>query len=177
MKRRDHAATPPGPSEDYAIALTLKLPRDELSVPVIRHLARDTLCEIGTNLADVHDVELALSEACANVLDHAGPGDAYDVSVTVRAEWCELRIVDVGHGFDQQEVTDQAGMPQQPWRPHAERGRGLALMHALMDSVDLVSEPERGTLVTLTKQLTFDERSPARTLLAQALRGNPTARP
>lgn len=146
----------------YAIALALRLPRDRVSVPVARHLAAYTLREVGADAADVADVELALTEACTNVLDHAGPGDAYDVTITVRSERCEVRIVDLGPGFAHDHLPDS--------EPAAERGRGLTLMRALMDAVEVESDTGRGTLVTLAKAITFDEASPARTLLAQALR-------
>lgn len=111
------------------------------------------------------DIEISLTEACANVLDHAGPGDSYDVSVTIGPDSCELRVIDVGHGFDHATVQSES-------RPHdldAERGRGLRLMHALVDHIELTSAPEEGTLVHLVKKLAFDDSSPARRLLFQAL--------
>lgn len=37
----------------------------------------------------------------------------------------------------------------------AERGRGVALMRALVDSIDFDSDPESGTVVHLVKQLTL----------------------
>lgn len=97
------------------------------------------------------------------MLEHAGPGDAYDVRVQVGPERCELRIVDVGHGFD------HASQRAEEAAADAEEGRGLGLMHALVDQVELRSEPEEGTLVRLVKNLEFDETAPARRLLRQAL--------
>lgn len=149
----------------HGIALALRLPRDRVSVPVARHLAAYTLREVGADPVDVADVELALTEACTNVLDHAGPGDAYNVTVTVRSDRCEVRIVDLGPGFAHDHLPGG--------EPAAERGRGLTLMRALMDAVEVQSDAGCGTLVTLIKAITFDEASPARTLLAQALRALP----
>ncbi len=151
------AKPPPG----HGISLALQLPRDRVSVPVIRHLASAALAEVGVTAEVAADIELALSEACSNVLDHAGPGDAYEVAVAIRAERCELRIIDTGRGFDHVSIRDRrAGHDD-------ERGRGLALMQAVMDHVAFTSEPQRGTLVTLVKQLTFDEDSPGQRLLRQ----------
>jgi hypothetical protein len=50
-------------------------------------------------------------------------------------------------------------------------------MHALVDHIELRSEPEAGTLVHLVKQLDFDPSAPAQRLLFQALHGGdkPTA--
>lgn len=160
------ADMPPTPS-GYGVSLALRLPRDALSVPVIRHLVRYALTEVGVldNVSD--DIELALAEACANVLRHSGPGDSYDVSVTIGPEFCEIRVIDIGHGFDHVSImgTADLGTPDL----NAERGRGLGLMHALVDHVELRSEPEAGTLVRLVKRLDFDEAAATRRLLFQAL--------
>lgn len=151
------------------ISLALQLPRDRLSVPVIRHLTRYALREVGVTDSVTHDIEVALAEACANVVEHAGPGDAYEVSIAIRADRCELRVVDTGHGFDHVSVRHE------PVADHAERGRGLMLMYDLMDRVHFRSEPEQGTLVTLVKRLEFDDRAPTRSLWVRALRQRQSA--
>jgi hypothetical protein len=46
-------------------------------------------------------------------------------------------------------------------------------MRALVDQVELSSEPESGALVHLVKQLEFDEASPARRLLRRTLGADP----
>jgi serine/threonine-protein kinase RsbW len=87
------------------------------------------------------------------------------VTVAVGPDLCELRVVDVGHGFDHATVQSDS-------RTHdldAERGRGLRLMHALVDHIELTSAPEEGTLVHLVKKLAFDDSAPARRVLFQAL--------
>ncbi|MFL6239832.1 MAG: ATP-binding protein [Actinomycetes bacterium] len=164
------AASPvhlPEPSAGYGVSIALRLPRDALSVPVIRHLVSYALAEVGVLEEVSHDIQLALTEACANVLRHSGPGDSYDVSVTIGPDDCEIRVVDIGHGFDHASVLETAdlGTPDL----NAERGRGLGLMHALVDHVELRSEPEAGTLVRLSKRLDFDEAAFTRRLLFQAL--------
>jgi anti-sigma regulatory factor (Ser/Thr protein kinase) len=40
--------------------------------------------------------------------------------------------------------------------PSSARGRGVAIMRALMDQVDFRSEPEAGTIVQLVKTLSID---------------------
>jgi serine/threonine-protein kinase RsbW len=131
------------------IALSLNLPRDAESVPLARHIVRNALAEVGVTEDCTHDVELALSEACTNVLLHAGPGDEYDVRLHIDDRRCELRIVDVGQGFD------AAG----PWRVgsdhEAERGRGIGVMSALVDKVRFDSKPAAGTVVHLQKRLAY----------------------
>ena len=159
------------PPEGYGVMLAIRLPRDALSVPVIRRLVGDALKEVGVLESISHDIQLALTEACTNVLDHSGPGDAYDVTVTIGPEECELRIIDIGHGFDHATVSTTED------ELTAEQGRGIGLMHALVDHIELRSVPEAGTLVHLVKQLDFDPSAPAQRLLFQALHGGekPTA--
>jgi serine/threonine-protein kinase RsbW len=131
------------------IMLRLTLPRDELTVPVARHIVRTALNRVGVDDACAHDVVVALSEACTNVLLHAGSGDEYDVRVNVEDERCRIRIVDLGRGFDSVR-QGRGGAP-----PEAEQGRGVALMRALVDQVRFTSRPDAGTIVTLETTLEF----------------------
>jgi serine/threonine-protein kinase RsbW len=129
------------------IMLALTLPREELTVPLARHVVRATMERAGVAATCVDDVVLALSEACTNVLLHAGAGDEYDVRFHLEGQRCHIRVVDVGHGFDSVALRRHG--------PEAERGRGLTLMRALVDQVRFTSRPEDGTVVTMEKQLEF----------------------
>ncbi len=142
------------------IHFSLCLPRDEESVPVVRHLCRDALLELGVRQPCVEDVELAVTEACTNVLKHAaGTGDEYEVSVAVAEDDCFIRIVDSGEGFDHESVdrVNAAGSG-------AESGRGVFLMAALVDDLKFTSKPETGTIVHLEKKLQLEETSVIRRL-------------
>ena len=135
------------------LSLALTLPRDEQTVPVARHLVRNAMEQIGVVPDCIYDFELALSEACTNVLLHSGPGDQYVVRLDLEDRLGLIRVIDVGHGFDSAKL--QAEDPAL----EAERGRGLGLMQALVDRVDFTSRAEAGTIVTLEKVLTYaDER-------------------
>ena len=133
------------------ISLALTLPRDEQTVPVARHIVRSAMEQVGVEATCVYDVELALSEACTNVLLHSGPGDEYKVRLDLEDHRSVIRVIDVGHGFDSARLQAEGSVPD------AERGRGLGLMQALVDRVDLTSRLEAGTIVTLEKVLTYDD--------------------
>lgn len=137
----------------WRINLSLQLPRDRASIPVVRHLVRNALVEVGVRDVIRQDLELAVTEACANVLDHADSGDAYDVILSLSGSTCEIRVVDVGRGFDYERLAGRQTSFD------AETGRGIALMQELMDTVLFSSEPERGTVVHLVKGLDFDDSS------------------
>jgi anti-sigma regulatory factor (Ser/Thr protein kinase) len=134
------------------ISLSLNLPRDEETIPVARHIVRRALTEVGVENDCTFDVELALSEACTNVLRHAGLGEAYEVRLQIDERSCELRVVDVGRGFD------TGGAPAPP-RGVEEGGRGLGLMIALVDKVQFASRSEAGTVVSLEKALVYRANS------------------
>lgn len=98
----------------------------------------------------VDDVEIALSEVCTNVIDHAEFGDSYEVEILVRGHDCEIRVIDGGAGFD------EAASFKMNAGADYERGRGLAIARAVMDRIGFESRADRGTLVTLAKHLQFD---------------------
>jgi serine/threonine-protein kinase RsbW len=133
------------------LSLALTLPRDEQTVPVARHIVRNAMEQVGVGETCVYDIELALSEACTNVLLHSGPGDQYVVRLDLEDTLGVIRIIDVGYGFDSAKLQDEAPLLE------AERGRGLGVMQALVDRADFTSRPEAGTIVTLEKVLTYDD--------------------
>jgi serine/threonine-protein kinase RsbW len=135
------------------IMLALSLPRDEETIPVARHIASSAMQEVGVRDDAVHDIAVALTEACTNVLKHSGPGDEYQVSVEVDDERCTVRVKDTGRGFD------GASLGLQHADVSAEQGRGIELMRALVDQVRFVSKPEDGTIVHLEKSVEFADGS------------------
>ena len=135
------------------LSLALTLPRDEQTVPVARHIVRNAMEQVGVEETCVYDVELALSEACTNVLLHSGPGDQYVVRLDLEDRIGVIRVIDVGHGFDSARLQAEGTLPED------ERGRGLGLMQALVDRVDFTSRSEAGTVVTLEKVLSFRDEA------------------
>jgi serine/threonine-protein kinase RsbW len=92
-------AVPTGkPAADVEFCLVL--PRESLSVPVMRRVLGDTLTRLGVDASCVDDLLLAVTEACTNVLLHAGPGHGYELVAHVSSTRCLLEVVDSGTGFD-----------------------------------------------------------------------------
>lgn len=141
------------------LTLTLCLPRDELTVPVARHIIRSSMRTVGVTDDCISEIEIALSEACTNVLKHSGPGDEYEVTLELDTEKAVLVVVDRGNGFD---VSGAVDGPRA--EATAERGRGIELMRALVDEVKFASKPETGTVVHLEKTLEFHPSSPVHRL-------------
>lgn len=133
----------------------LRLPREVATVPIVRDLCRTAMTQLGVEEACVQDVALALTEACANVIEHAeGTDDDYEVRLQLDNDRCDIRVVDTGRGFDADGLAD--GMPD----TEAIRGRGIQLMKALVDRVTFSSVPEKGTIVHFEKALGLHDDSP-----------------
>lgn len=132
------------------LTFSLQLPQDEVSVPVVRRICRCALQDLGVAAECVHDVQLAVTEACSNVLRHAdGTGADYEVSVDIDDRECVIRVVDSGGGFTYEEFGHEIA------HGGAESGRGIHLMRSLVDSMTFEARPSRGTIVHLHKTLDF----------------------
>lgn len=136
------------------VDVALCLPRDAETVGLVRKVTADALMTFGVAESCIDDILLALSEACTNVLDHAAVEDEYEVRVQVDVERCELSIKNTGNGFDAHQLADVMPDGDSP------RGRGVAIMRAVMDHVNFVSEPEAGTIVHLVKGLSVRDGGP-----------------
>lgn len=128
----------------------LCLPRDEATVPIVRHVVRDALRGLSVASGCISDIEVAVTEACSNVLKHAvnTRGD-YEVEVVIDERHCTIRVIDAGPTFDNQPL----GFEQA--KASAEGGRGIFLMRALVDDLKFVNRSEDGTVVHLEKNLEF----------------------
>src|SRR4051794_37451584 len=103
------------------IKFTLQLPRDALSVPVVRRVLDSSMRTLGVSEDCLTDIEIALTEACTNVLDHAAQGDEYEVVAGLDDSRCVIEVIDTGRGFD----AEQLGHGEAD--PTSEQGRGIQL--------------------------------------------------
>ena len=143
------------------IAFSLCLPRDEASVPVVRRLCASAMEKLGVQDGCISDVEIAVTEACTNVLKHTTHAeDEYDVDVEITDDALDIRVTDKGAGFD------HGVHGHEPAQLSAERGRGLHLMRVLVDDLKFASDPGRGTVVYLSKALALKEDALLRRLAA-----------
>jgi serine/threonine-protein kinase RsbW len=143
------------------IKMALYLPRDAASVPVTRRVLDRCLETLGVVPDTRGDIALALSEACANVVQHAGPGEEYQVQVSARNGRCVIEVVNAGRGPGT--VQDGRGTGQE-WfggsaragdlvPATAEHGRGLTIIDAVTDNMQLTGNERHGTTVHFEKTL------------------------
>jgi serine/threonine-protein kinase RsbW len=131
------------------IRLALYLPRDAVSVPLTRRILVAALASLGVTEDCCADIQLAVAEACGNVIRHAGPADEYEVTVSFDVEQCTIDVVDTGPGI---RTTAAEALAQAA--PDEESGRGLHLIRTLADRFDLRSDG-RGTALRFVKRLVW----------------------
>jgi serine/threonine-protein kinase RsbW len=135
------------------IGLTVLLPMDADSVPFIRGLCRQALEHLHIDRTVVDEITLALNEACANVVQHAGPHDDYEVRVDIDDDRCRIQVTDKGEGFDPALLAEQGPAV-------LERGSGLRLMRALVDTLLFEQDPAGRHRVTFVKRLSARAAEP-----------------
>ncbi|GLZ08706.1 hypothetical protein Acsp03_61720 [Actinomadura sp. NBRC 104412] len=138
------------------ISLDLRFPRDAASVPAIRRLLDASLDVLGVEERTRGDIRLMLTEACGNVVQHAGSSGSYTVRVLILDERCVIKVIDHGQGFDPATITVTRAAATETVSGHEpEHGRGILIMESLADVVRLSSLPDHGALVALEKRLSF----------------------
>ena len=136
------------------IAYTLTLPAEVASVPTARSICEANLSLMRVSRQSIDDVTLALTEACANVVEHAG-GHRYQVRMSIEDDVCVIEVIDNGAGFDPDAV------PAPDPEDLLSDGRGLLLMASLVDQLAFTPrEGSAGTVVCLEKRLDLDPGSP-----------------
>jgi serine/threonine-protein kinase RsbW len=152
------------------IRMALHLPRDAASVPVTRQVLNGCLETLGVTPDTRADIALALSEACANVIQHTGPGKDYEVQVSVRNPRCAIEVVNSSSGDSELvpdgngtgtawgggsggERADAIAVTGDPVPGTAEHGRGLKIIDAVAGNLQLTGHERRGTTVHFEKAL------------------------
>jgi anti-sigma regulatory factor (Ser/Thr protein kinase) len=90
------------------------------------------------------------------VLSHSGQQTGgYAVLTSLGAVGCQVQVADEGIGVPRDRATP--GDPQEiPLAQLPESGRGLAVMRACVDNVELDSRPGHGTVVTMRKRIQWE---------------------
>jgi len=123
-------------------ALSMRLPADPAALAPLRRRLGRFLATAGATGEERSDITLCVSEAAMNAIEHAyGPADAeFEIEGSERAGRLTVTVRDSG-----------------AWREarsaRGERGRGLDIMKALMEEVEVIPSA-RGTTVRLSHTLT-----------------------
>jgi PAS domain S-box-containing protein len=142
----DRLAPAGGYDDDVALLLyrhpaplEVTFPAESSQLAPVRKALRSWLGQCGLPPGTVQNILVAAGEACANAIEH-GHRDAPGNDVRLRAEALvgDLRVT----------ITDSGRWKRPQPDPHAHRGRGVALMRALMQQVTITPGPS-GTTVDM----------------------------
>ncbi|GAA2644729.1 hypothetical protein GCM10010399_93320 [Dactylosporangium fulvum] len=125
-----------------ALRLALNLPRDAATVPMARRMLDQALRTLGVEPACRDDVGLILTEACANVIEHARETDDYEITIEVTELRCVIHVINAGSVIDPARLVLATRMSDGELASLDlglldEHGRGLHIIRALADELYL----------------------------------------
>ena len=109
--------------------------------------------QLDPTVEEIADIKTAVSEAVTNAIIHGYENNTGIVTMICKlySEGIEIIISDQGKGIEDIELARQ---PLYTSKPDMERsGMGFTVMESFMDSVEIVSEPNKGTTVTMFKNI------------------------
>jgi stage II sporulation protein AB (anti-sigma F factor) len=111
------------------------------------------MTQLNPTLEEVADVKTAVSEAVTNAIIHGYDKKVEKIRIRGRLEeqTIYIEIEDYGKGI---EDIERAMQPLFTTKPELERsGMGFSFMEAFMDEISVESEPGKGTVVKMQKEI------------------------
>lgn len=117
-----------------------------------RIVAASFVSQLDPTIEELADVKTAVSEAVTNSIIHGyenSPG-SIEMECKLYKDAVDITITDKGKGIEDVELARQ---PLYTSKPEMERsGMGFTVMESFMDSVDVISEPGKGTKIVMHKK-------------------------
>jgi anti-sigma regulatory factor (Ser/Thr protein kinase) len=139
---------------DFERRFLLHVPSSTENLALIRDFVANIGKQAGLSDSELSMLELAVDEACANVIEHAyGMDSTKEVVVRARldADQVEITVVDTGKGFD------PSGVVQQDLKKLVEErrsgGLGMRMMKLVMDEVQYQIKPGERNELRMVKKL------------------------
>jgi serine/threonine-protein kinase RsbW len=128
-------------TEERSLPRAIRVKAETAQLARIRSFVEEVASGLALDVERIFDLKVAVSEACANAVEHAGCDQALlEVDASVHEERLTFVVTDTG----------LFRPPTLPRRAHQSRGLGLPLMVALMDEVSFARVPGGGTAVSLS---------------------------
>jgi len=134
---------------------TLTFPGQFEGLAAISEFVTGAARDAGLDARAIFAVQLAVDEACSNIIDHAYGGEGYgDIECTCRVTDDGLTVIlrDQGRPFDPSCVPQPNLCPSLEDEDCTGGGLGLYFMHQLMDEVHFVFTPDSGNVLTMVKR-------------------------
>ena len=134
------------------IEVDIKVPNQTRYLCLIGHIGENMAMALrhygGDREKLAYELNLVLTEAMTNAIQHANEGDPnkeVHIEIVIVDQRLTIRVYDSGQGFDIRKFTE-------PCPPLDERGRGIYLIHSIMDEVAYLPG-NGGHVLTMSKQL------------------------
>jgi serine/threonine-protein kinase RsbW len=129
--------------------LKFSIPGKPEYVGTVRIAIAQVAGRVGFDIEAIEDIKVAVSEACTNIVCHSHESSNFTYDVVLEIEESKLTILvkDTGVGFG---MTDSVPPVSDEMLGG---GLGLFIIRALMDEVDIQSEPGLGTDIRMIKYL------------------------
>ncbi|MGL5751808.1 MAG: anti-sigma F factor [Paraclostridium sp.] len=115
--------------------------------------------KLDPTLDEIADIKTAVSEAVTNSIIHGYDEDEskfVHIRCEIENEYITIRVEDFGNGI---EDLDMAMQPLYTSKPELERsGMGFTVMESFMDEVEVSSEKNEGTKITMKKKIDSSNR-------------------
>lgn len=138
---------------------TLEVPSSTENLAMIRDFVKRVGRQTGMEEQEIFNLELAVDEACANVIEHVyGNDTSKEVIIRAICDDKEVRIsvIDMGRGFDPTGVTPATIDSLVSGRKSG--GLGIRLIRALMDEVSYEISPGQKNELHMVKKLKSKRR-------------------
>ena len=136
---------------------TLQVPSSTENLALIREFVTTVGRQAQFEESDLSNLELAVDEACANVIEHAY-GHDITKEVVVRAifddESLHISVIDEGLGFDPNKTPEDS--VEQLIHDRKSGGLGIRLIKKLMDEVSYEIVPGQKNELHMTKKIRKD---------------------
>jgi stage II sporulation protein AB (anti-sigma F factor) len=112
------------------------------------------ISQLDPTMEELTEIKTVVSEAVTNAIIHGYNNEGHhkiSITCTLYDGEIELTVKDKGIGINN---IEEARQPLYTSKPELERsGMGFTIIENFMDTVEVISSPESGTIVHMTKQL------------------------
>lgn len=131
---------------------TLRLSADYSDLAAIREFVAQAGHDLGLDEELIPDLQLAVDEICANVIEHGYNGQRGEIEITIEPipDGVRAHVRDWGVAFEPQKVPTPNVTNPLEQRPLG--GLGLFLVRQMMDDLRFEFDAQRGNTVTMVKR-------------------------
>ncbi|MFQ5674785.1 MAG: ATP-binding protein [bacterium] len=132
----------------------LKIPSQSDNLSIIREVVAKVAAQVGFDSDEASKIELAVDEACTNVIKHAYDNNSnqmIDLSIKFDDKQLIIIVADRGKGFKPEDIK----LPDlnEAIKEGKRGGLGICLIRTLMDKVDFKIKPGSKNQVKMIKYI------------------------